>query len=339
MDILIYLIILICGITIGMILTPFLKLIDLEAINQLLDAFARVALKPFSLIAHFFKKKSDYSSAEQNLAEEDVKKVDPREQQISDSAQTIRSILLTLATAINRTDKAANDSNQALGDVRSTIDRMNIPVDLKEAHSTLMKEIDRVISTNSSLKGELASSQEILAVQRQQIEKLQTAVRIDGLTQLANRAYFDEKMTEMIRLFQRYNDSFCLMMIDVDNFKEINDAYGHPGGDRILKGVTYKIKEALRGSDFLARYGGDEFAVILIKTNARAATDVAWKLCTTLRESRFLLDENPVNVTLSIGVAEAGPNDTEETLIKRADKALYRVKEVGRNNVMFAETE
>jgi diguanylate cyclase len=58
-----------------------------------------------------------------------------------------------------------------------------------------------------------------------------------------------------------------------------------------------------------------------------------------LRESRFLLDENPVNVTLSIGVAEAGPNDTEETLIKRADKALYRVKEVGRNNVMFAETE
>lgn len=337
MDVLIYLTILICGIIVGMILTPFLRMVDLESINQLLDSFASIAMKPFSLIAHFFKKKSDYQDAEHNLAEEEAKEVDPREQQINDSAQAIRSILLTLATAINRTDKATDDSNLALGDVKSTIDRMNIPADLRDAHSALMKEIDRVISTNSSLKDKLNSSQEILEVQRQQIETLQTAVRIDGLTKLANRTYFDEKMTEMIKLFQRYNDSFCLMMIDVDNFKDINDAYGHPGGDRILKGVTYKIKEALRGSDFLARYGGDEFAVILIKTNAKAATDVAWKLCTTMRDSRFLLDEIPVNVTLSIGVAEAGPNDTEETLLKRADKALYRVKEVGRNNVLFEE--
>lgn len=337
MDVLIYLIILICGITVGMILTPFLRMIDLESINQMLDSFARVALKPFSLIAHFIKKKSDYNRVEQNDPEEPAKKVDPREQQISDSAQTIRSILLTLATAINRTDKATNDSNLALGDVKSSIDKMDIPGDLREVHSNLMKEIDRVISNNTSLKGKLDSSQEILAIQRRQIEALQTAVRIDSLTKLANRAYFDEKLAEMIKLFQRYNDSFCLMMIDVDNFKDFNDSYGHPGGDRILRGVTYKIKESLRGSDFLARYGGDEFAVILIKTDAKAATDVAWKLCTTMRESNFLLDDKQVNVTLSIGVAEAGLNDTDETLLKRADKALYRVKEFGRNSVMFAE--
>ena len=339
MDVLIYLVILICGMTIGMILHPLLRMIDLQSINEALDAFARVFIAPFSFMVNYFKKKSALNNAEESLTEPPNQKVDPREQQISDSAQTIRSILLTLTTTISRTDKAATDSSQALGDVKSSIDKMAMPKDLIDAHSTLMQEIDRVISTNTALKGELASSQEILAVQRQQIEQLQTAVRIDGLTQLANRAYFDEKLSEMIKVLQRYNESFCLMMIDVDNFKTINDSFGHPGGDRILKGVTFKIKESLRGSDFLARYGGDEFAIILIKTSAKSAIDVAWKLCSTMRESRFLLDEIPVNVSLSIGVAEADPNDTEETLIKRADKALYRVKETGRNSVMFAENE
>jgi len=337
MDLLIYIIILACGILIGMLLTPFLRLIDMEAINQLLDSIAQVVTKPFSIISGIFGRKRAELADEPEPAERPEQKVDPREQQISDSAQAIRSILLTLATAISRTDKAANESNMALDDVRNTIDRMSIHEELLDAHAELLKEIDKVISTNTTLKGELASSQQILATQRQEIESLQTAVRIDGLTQLANRAYFDEKMSEMIRLFQRYNESFCLMMIDVDNFKDINDAYGHPGGDRILKGVTYKIREALRSSDFLARYGGDEFAVILIKTDAKSATDVAWKLCTTMRESRFLLDDRPVNVTLSIGVAEISANDTEEALLKRADKALYRVKAHGRNNVLFEE--
>jgi len=143
----------------------------------------------------------------------------------------------------------------------------------------------------------------------------------------------------MIRLVQRYNEPFCLMMIDVDNFKDINDTYGHLAGDRILKGVAFKIKEALRGSDFLARYGGDEFALILVKTGAKPALEVAWKLCSGIRESRFILDGNTINVTLSIGVSAADQADSEITLLERADKALYRVKGTGRNNVMFEEKE
>jgi diguanylate cyclase len=193
------------------------------------------------------------------------------------------------------------------------------------------------LSSNSTLKGELASSREILASQQVQIEALRSAVRIDGLTQLANRAYFDEKLSEMIKLLRRYNEPFSLLMIDVDNFKAINDSYGHPAGDRILKGVAFKIKETLRDSDFIARFGGDEFALILMKASGIPASDVAWKLCSNLRESRFVLDSKPVNVTLSIGVAEADAEDTEESLLKRADQALYRVKETGRNNVSLAD--
>lgn len=263
--------------------------------------------------------------------------VDPREQNLYDSAQAIRSILLVLTADIRRTDKAAYDSSLVLGGVKSAIHTMDLPADLSEAHSLLMKEIDLVISSNSALKGELAKSQEVLTEQQRQIEDLRTAVRIDGLTQLANRVYFDEKLNEMIAVRKRHGDPFSLMMIDLDNFKDINDSYGHQAGDRILKGVSLKIKASLRGSDFLSRFGGDEYAIILIKTDAKAAIDVARKLCDEVRASRFLLDDNSLSMTLSIGVAEAAENDTDETLLKRADAALYRAKAAGRNGVSAAD--
>lgn len=264
--------------------------------------------------------------------------VDPREQELYDSAQTIRDILLIMTTSIQRTDKAASDSSLVLGDVKSTIHTMELPTDLIKSQDLLMKEVDRVIASNAALKGELARSQEVLTEQQRQIEDLRTAVRIDGLTQLANRTYFDEKLNEMIVVRRRYGDPFSLLMIDIDNFKAINDSYGHPAGDRILKGVALKIKASLRGSDFIARFGGDEYALILIKTDAEAATEVAWKLCEEVRGSRFLLDDTALTMTISIGVAEACVDDTEETLLERADAALYRTKMAGRNGASTADS-
>lgn len=325
------------GVIIGLILYPLAGLIDLEGINRLLSAFARMVAAPFAFCRRLFPGKSVILQAERGGGEELARKVDAREQQISDSARVIRGILLSLAATIQRTDKAASDSSQVLGDVRSSIDRMELPTDLTDIHSILVREIDGVLTSNSNLKGQLASSREILASQQVQIETLRSAVRIDSLTQLANRAYFDEKLSEMIRMLKRYEEPFSLLMIDVDNFKEINDSYGHPAGDRILKGVAFKIRESLRDSDFLARFGGDEFALILMKAGGIQAADVAWKLCSNLRESRFVLDSVPIGVTLSIGVAEADGEDSEESLLTRADQALYRVKQTGRNCVSLAD--
>jgi diguanylate cyclase len=325
------------GFAAGLLVFSAAYVIKSRALHDILDALGSIVLSPVTLLAGCFRKKSAGTGPEEN-AEEQKPAVDEREQSLNDTAQTIRSILLSLATEIQHAEKAASDSSEMLGDVKSSIDRMALPADLKEAHAILMKEIDRVMDSNATLKDELASSQEVLAFQRCQIETLRTAVRIDGLTQLANRAYFDEKLTEMVKLRQRYDDEpFCLMMIDLDNFKTINDTNGHPAGDRILKGVATKIKATLRGSDFLARFGGDEFALILIKTEKKAAEDVAWKLCTEVRDSRFLLDSETLSMTLSIGLTEAHKNDTEETLLKRADDALYQVKAQGRNSVCVAE--
>jgi diguanylate cyclase len=260
-----------------------------------------------------------------------------REQQIHDSAQAVRSILIILTSVIERTEQAASESSQALRKLRESFDRAGLPAEMAVATSRLTEQIDRMISNNASLKGKLASSQKILTSQQRQIESLRTAVLIDGMTQLANRSYFDDKLAEMIRLRQRYTEIFFLIILDVDNFKSINDSYGHPAGDLILKGVAAKIKSALRDSDFLARFGGDEFALILIKSIPQSAELVARKLCGTVRDSRFQFEDSELRVTLSIGAAEATAFDTTESLLERADSALYQVKQSGRNNVCFAE--
>ena len=262
---------------------------------------------------------------------------DPREQRISDTAQAVRSILLILTSVIERTEQAASESSLALKKLRESFDRAGLPAEMAAATSRLTEQIDRMISNNASLKGKLASSQKILIAQQRQIEMLRTAVLIDGMTQLANRSYFDDKLAEMIKLRQRYNEVFFLIILDVDNFKAINDSYGHPAGDLILKGVAAKIKTALRDSDFLARFGGDEFALILIKSTPLAADAVARKLCALIRDSRFEFEGTELKVTLSIGAAEATAFDTTESLLERADAALYRVKQGGRDGVNFAE--
>lgn len=325
------------GVVIGLILHSFARILDSTTVNRFLDVMGRIAAAPFFLASRLFRKQSDYWKARRAGSYSTHQRIDAREQRINDSVQTIRSILLSLAAAAQRTDQAASDSTQTLGNVRDNIDRMEPPLDFAASHTFLLAEIDKVIASNTTLKNELASSQEILAAQKQQIEALRTAVRIDGLTQLANRRYFDEKLDEMIGFHQRYNEPLSLVMIDLDDFKTINDTFGHQSGDRILKGVAFKIKSALRESDFLARFGGDEFALILIKANAQAAADVAWKLCSTMQESRFLLDNKEFKVTISVGVAEAGREESAESLLKRADAALYRVKECGRNSVSIAD--
>jgi diguanylate cyclase len=299
-----------------------------DTLFERFGAFGRLLLR----VAGAFNRTSEAGNTPDQKADKPLP-VDSREQKIYESSQAIRNMLLALAADIQRTDKAASDSSLLLGDVKSTISTMDLPTDLSQAQSLLMTEVDRVISSNTSLKEELAKSQTVLTERQHQIENLRTAVRIDGLTQVANRAYFDEKLAEMISVRKRYGDPFSLMIIDVDNFKMVNDTYGHQAGDRILKGISTKLKASLRGSDFLARYGGDEFVTILIKTDIASATEVALKLTEEVRASTFRLDDAPLSITLSIGVAEANDDDTCESLLKRTDLALYRTKSRGRDGV------
>lgn len=322
------------GLLAGGLLFPLARLLAGTALGGAVDVVVTMLTSPFTAIGRLFSgKRGAVGNGERSDADTNHAKIE--DEQLNNLTHVLRSIIVSLAMVIHRADQAANDSNQAMDTVRDSINNINIPKELSEVHQLLMREVDRITSGNSKLKKDLSQSQEELATQKKLVEELRTAVRIDGLTQLANRNYFDEKLLESIKLHQRHNDMFSLLLVDVDHFKEINDKYGHLSGDRILKGVAFNLKSALRESDFVARFGGDEFAIILHRSDGKAAVEVAVKLCYSQNESRFLLDGSEIKVTISIGVTEAEATDTPESLVERADKALYRVKSEGRNNVRW----
>lgn len=222
------------GIVVGLFLPVLMKHLNLQFFTELGTAVTSFFAALFAVVGRFLRKRVELYGGTPGPKVVTAQKVDPREQQISDSAQMIRTILLSITGLLQRAGQAANNSSSTLGDVRTTIEDIRVPQDLEKIHDLLIREIDRMIASNTNLKEELARSQYSLEDQRRQIENLKTAVRIDALTQLANRKFFDEKLIEMIRLRGRYNDPFSLLMADVDDFKIINDTLGHQAGDRIL---------------------------------------------------------------------------------------------------------
>lgn len=321
------------GLLTGALIFPLAKLLIAGGIGGFLDCCLQLLRAPFTLLGWAVRGLRNLRPAGTYSKKASLGSTPDENEQIRASSQALRNILLSLTKVIQRADLAATTSNQTLGDVRNSIGRIKLPNDLAEVHNLLMREIDNMIAGNTSLKLELSRSQDNLALQKRQIEELRSAVRMDGLTQVANRAYFDEKLLEMLKHRQQHNDIFSLLLVDVDNFKEVNDKYGHQAGDRILKGVAFNLRSALRESDFLARFGGDEFAILLYRNNVKAVLEVANMLCASQQGSRFLLDGADVKVTLSIGVTTADAGDTAQTLLKRADQALYQVKSEGRNGV------
>ena len=173
-----------------------------------------------------------------------------------------------------------------------------------------------------------ATKQELLALN----DALERQATTDALTGLKNRIAFQNSILEMIALAERQGSTLSLLLVDVDHFKRVNDQRGHQEGDRVLKAVAAALDASVRDQDIVARFGGEEFAVLLPHTDLDAATVVA----ETLRCACH--DAAPIEpkLTVSIGVATFAGGDTEVTLIGRADEALYAAKAQGRNRVTVA---
>lgn len=163
---------------------------------------------------------------------------------------------------------------------------------------------------------------------------------IDVLTGLPNRAFFDKELNAAIAQSKRTGKLITLAMIDLDNFKDINDVHGHPFGDQFLKAVSDRLTGAVRESDFVARFGGDEFAIIGMNLDeAQGAYEIANKLKRAFLAD-FEIEGVTFNATTSIGLS-LFPNDAQNSanLIKCADVALYRAKEIGRGAFCFFDPD
>lgn len=157
---------------------------------------------------------------------------------------------------------------------------------------------------------------------------------LDPLTDLFNRRKVNKYIDEHHSLFERYGDTYSVIMIDIDHFKSINDTYGHNVGDTVLKELAKVLRDSVRHTDHAARWGGEEFLILCPKTTLEHAAILAEMLREKVAAHPF---ETLVCITASFGVAEVRPGDTIDTLIQRADVALYAAKESGRNRVSIAE--
>ena len=172
----------------------------------------------------------------------------------------------------------------------------------------------------------------------QRANDLGTLATIDGLTSVFNRRRFDELAHAEWLRYQRYMRPLSLLILDIDNFKSINDRFGHAAGDNVLIAMGKICNSAKRKTDVLARVGGEEFALLLPETDEAAATIFAERLRQEIEDHLHLIDGERVRVTVSIGMASATQSMSGfEALRKRADDALYAAKRGGRNRVVVAE--
>ncbi|MFP4639815.1 MAG: diguanylate cyclase [Guyparkeria sp.] len=165
-------------------------------------------------------------------------------------------------------------------------------------------------------------------------EELERLATHDPLSGLYNRAKLTDFLEQSRLDHERYGTPFSLIMFDIDQFKQVNDRFGHQAGDEVICELARRSKEALRKTDFLARWGGEEFLVLATHTSAQGGADLGERLRETVAETPF---DQVGAVTVSVGVASYQPGETVEQLESRVDDALYRAKDMGRNRMVVAE--
>jgi diguanylate cyclase len=168
---------------------------------------------------------------------------------------------------------------------------------------------------------------------REHLEEQRQKALIDPLTGLPNRAAWSERLDQEISQWQQHGNTLLLAMLDLDHFKRINDNYGHLAGDKVLKIIASVLRKRLRGTDFIARFGGEEFVLLMPATVPAVGAKLLENLRASIEACPFHFKGEPVTITLSMGLTAFRPGEHSDAVLKRADQALYRAKHAGRNRV------
>ncbi len=235
---------------------------------------------------------------------------------------------------------------EALSEAAARISQGDVEHEIPTPRSN--DEIGLLTRTFNDMMRKLRLSQQEIEQDKRRLteqnEELQRANEVlaqlsitDGLTKLHNHRYFQDHLTREIKRLRRTGEPLSMILVDLDDFKALNDRFGHAAGDEVLMGIAALMNDSVRGSDLLARYGGEEFIIVTPNTNLAGAVAVAEKIRMSVEQASQIVDDSmrPVKVTISLGVAEY--DGDRRRFFQAADRALYRAKAEGKNCVIAAD--
>jgi diguanylate cyclase len=256
-------------------------------------------------------------------------------------SQAVLRMLTDLLGAAERIATNVADHNTQIEEDAEEVGQLRVAGELETIKSALLNHMTNLLASNRRLQEDLTCTRYRLEEQAQEIDHARQEARRDELTAVANRRAFDEKLHLLMDEWRRENAKFVLMIVDLDRFKRINDAHGHPAGDRVLQAAGAGLKRLVREGDLVARYGGDEFAILMPNTTRDVGMEVAKAICRGIAGRAFCVAVRggAVSISLSMGVAVPHESDTDESILQRADQAMYRCKGTGGNQVLGEEAE
>lgn len=253
----------------------------------------------------------------------------------------IRALINDLARDFESVTK---DNTNFSGHIKNSMTHIEKAIEaeeIKEIRKKITYETSRLRKTITRKQEKDAEVIKVLSCKVKTMNDELTSAKketmIDGLTQIYNRRSFDRKLSDIFENGLAKSKPFTLIMGDVDHFKKVNDDYGHVVGDEVLKRVAKTIKSTFRLNDFVARYGGEEFVIMIDSIDRQFVRDICERFRKDIETINFKVDENLVPISISAGVAYYKESDTTETIIERADKAMYLAKRSGRNIIKSEE--
>ncbi len=255
---------------------------------------------------------------------------------IADSSDQIEQAACAVIDQVAGSQASLRGYGEALSGVVGRLNEDQTLSGLVQAIAVLTAETARASERNRALEQQLSASVARISKLRQTLSEAKQNATTDSLTGLCNRKGFDHRLRRAVARARSDGQALCLALLDIDHFKRINDTYGHPTGDLVLRLVGRVIADNVKGRDTAARYGGEEFALLLSGTDLRPAAIVAGQIRTVLDGKRLTvkgMQQDGGRVTISAGVSQLRAGDNAASLVERADAALYEAKRLGRNRV------
>ena len=248
----------------------------------------------------------------------------------------LKKLNVQIDQQIKELSKNAGEAN-SFDQLQSLIDTklQNITESIKIREQIEQKRANELNSTLSVMETKLSKMEERTTFYRGKWLEEKARSETDALTGLPNRGAYDKRFDEEFQRWTRTSEPLCLAVVDIDHFKKINDKYGHSVGDKTLQIVAKTLRKSFRATDYIARYGGEEFACLLIGTDPKELMLPLEKVRKAIESIPFVIRQDRLNITISIGVTALVASDSTQSAFERADKALYEAKATGRNKICY----